>query len=135
MRATIKNRVSDAHRRRRPGQSGFSVVELLVVIATLGVLVAIAIPLFSSLQMDARLRDAQAAAADGATQVVAAVADGTPIVAGTVLENLTTNTLTVRNELAAKIADEVCVSAVTDGYRDATWFAGPGAKSDGSACK
>ncbi|GAA1987346.1 hypothetical protein [Microbacterium pumilum] len=135
MRAMIKNCVGAARHDRRASVSGFSIVELLVVVATLGVLVAIAIPLFSALQANARLGDARVAATDGASQVVAAVADGTPAVAGTVLENLTTGKLTVTNELPATEPDQVCVSAVTHGYEDATWFAGPGATADGSACK
>ena len=63
------------------------------------------------------------------------MADGSPAIAGTVIRDLTTAKLTVTNEMPASQPDDVCVSAVTEGYEDATWFAGPAAKSDGSACK
>jgi type IV pilus assembly protein PilA len=44
---------------RKPGQDGFSLIELVVVVAVLAILSAIAIPQFSSLSDDARLNSAK----------------------------------------------------------------------------
>ncbi len=44
---------------RKPGQDGFSLIELVVVVAVLAILSAIAIPQFSQLSDDARLNSAK----------------------------------------------------------------------------
>ena len=45
---------------RKPGQDGFSLIELVVVVAVLAILSAIAIPQFSQLSDDARLNSTKA---------------------------------------------------------------------------
>ncbi len=44
----------------RPGDAGFSLIELVVVIAILGILIAIALPNFLNVQKDAKINQAKA---------------------------------------------------------------------------
>lgn len=84
MRATI-SRYLHALKQRRSSDEGFSLIELIVVVAILGILVAIAIPVFGGIQQSAKDNSLKTAAANGATVVASQIArkasDSTVVVA------------------------------------------------------
>ena len=62
----IKNAIKRAKER---GESGFSLIELIVVVAILGILVLIAIPVYGQIQTTARHNALETAAANAATSI------------------------------------------------------------------
>ncbi|MEJ7138446.1 pilin [Amphibiibacter pelophylacis] len=62
----------------RPGRRGFSLIELMVVLAIMGVLAALAIPAYSSYVSRARLSEALSQAASYKTLVLENVSAGRP---------------------------------------------------------
>lgn len=74
MRATI-SRCLHALKQRRSSDEGFSLIELIVVVAILGILVAIAIPVFGGIQQKAKENALETAAATGATATAAYIGE------------------------------------------------------------
>ena len=130
MRATI-TRYIEALKKRRASDEGFSLIELIVVVAILGILVAIAIPVFTGLQNQAAVNATEAAAANGATQVASQIAANQPreLPANDPATNTSGFTYTWGNAttpMADALVDEVCVTATHNGDSSITATAGPG---------
>ena len=122
--------IAALRRRKENGDAGFSLIELIVVVVILGVLAAIAVPVFLGLQGQAENSADETLAANGASQAAADFARGiTPDDAS--LDNLETDDVTLAIAVgpgaaagAALTIETYCVSATRDGAVSAT--SGPG---------
>ena len=129
MMQVISRLVGRMRHRRHEGEAGFSLIELIVVVAILGILVAIAIPVFGNMQGTARLNATKAVAANGATQATALLAQASPatlITSGDA--NITVgwgNVVGTEGKEPTTI-DAVCVWASYTGEKDAVATSGPG---------
>ena len=73
---TIKQYLEAAKARKENGEAGFSLVELIVVVVILGILAAVAIPIFNGIQDQARQSSLESIVGNGAAQTASDIAQG-----------------------------------------------------------
>jgi len=117
-----------AQREEEGNEAGFSLIELIVVVVILGILVAIAIPVFNGIQAQAKQQALETITSNAATQAATGYAK-TPVVAPN-FANFTSEanapaglTLTATATAGTEL-DTFCVTGTATGLTDAK--SGPG---------
>lgn len=116
-------RLKDVLRNRKDNDRGFSLVELAVVIVVIGILVAIAVPVFLGIQDSAKQANADAAAAN-ASAIAAGTYAGGDAWADADFSSLSPAVITnIATGTTSDSLEGYCAQAVVDGK---TGTKGPG---------